>query len=92
MSRVALTAAQRKPPAHSGAYYNAVREKRDILRSIYGGMMTLADLTKELWYSSRKSAAKWVESVELDGTRVGKSVRYDTDLVARKLVDGRGFV
>ena len=48
MSRVALTAAQRKPPAHSGTYYNAVREKRDILRSIYGGMMTLADLTKEL--------------------------------------------
>lgn len=91
MPRVAISAPQRKPPARSGAYYNAVREKREILRGIYGGMMTLADLTKELGYTSPKSALKWVESVEIEGTKIGRSVRYDTDMVARRLVDGRGM-
>lgn len=32
------------------SHYNEIKEKRQILRDIYGGMMTIADLTKELGY------------------------------------------
>ena len=30
------------------AIYNEIREKRNILRDLYGGMMTLSDLSREL--------------------------------------------
>ena len=75
----------------NSAYYNAIREKARTLRDIYGGMMTMTDLTHELGYGSKKSARAWVASVELEGTRIGRSIKYDTDLVAKALVAGRGM-
>lgn len=72
-------------------YYRDVKEKRDILRGVYGGMMTTADLARELGYSSRKSAVQAAVEMGLQETRIGRLKRYDTDLVARALVNGRGM-
>ena len=75
----------------SPIYTKAVKEKRDILRELYGGMMTVADLTVELGYKNRKYTKEWIAQVALPGTMVGSRISYDTDLVARTLVDARGI-
>ena len=67
------------------------REKREILRSIYGGMMTIADLTRELGYTNQRSTKRWVDSVEAPATMIGTRKRFDTDVIARILVDRRGM-
>ena len=54
-------------------------------------MMTVADLTVELGYKNRKYTKEWITQVALPGTMVGSRIRYDTDLVARTLVDARGI-
>lgn len=72
-------------------YYKDIREKRGILREVYGGMMTVADLARELGYSDRKSARRAAEEMGLQATRIGRLKRYDTDLVAKALIDGRGM-
>lgn len=76
----------------SPAYYKEVAEKRKILRDIYGGMMTLVQLGHELGYSCPKSTRAWVREHALEGVKMGKSVRYETDQVAKVIVDGRGMV
>lgn len=66
-----------------------ISEKRTILRDLYGGMMTLADLSKEL--GMRPEEAKvWAFGVGV-GSRIGKRVKYETDEVARIIVNGRGM-
>lgn len=74
------------------SHYNAIREKRQILRDIYGGMMSIADLTKELGYKSPKSARAWLATVGVEAVKVGGGIRYETDQVAKAIVDGRGMV
>lgn len=76
----------------SPAYYKEVTEKRKILRDIYGGMMTLVQLGRELGYSCPKSTRAWVRENALEGVKMGKSVRYETDQVAKAIVAGRGMV
>ncbi len=73
------------------AHYKAIAEKRRILRDEYGGMMTLVQLTHELGYSSPKSARSWVREHALEGVMTGKSVRYETDEVAKAIVNARGM-
>lgn len=73
-------------------HYDEIKEKRKILRDIYGGMMTIADLIHELGYSSRKSAQAWLATVGVEAVRVGRGIRYETDQVAKAIVDGRGMV
>ena len=51
----------------SPVYTKAVKEKRDILRELYGGMMTVADLTVELGYKNRKYTKEWIAQVALPG-------------------------
>ncbi len=74
------------------SHYNEIKEKRQILRDIYGGMMTIADLTKELGYGSPKSARAWLSTVGVEAVRVGRGIRYETDQVAKAIVNGRGMV
>ena len=74
------------------SHYNEIKEKRQILRDIYGGMMTIEDLTKELGDSCRKSARAWLATVDVEAVKVGRSLRYETDQVAKAIVDGRGMV
>lgn len=79
-----------------GAYHknssiaSEVREKRNILRDRYGGMMTLVDLMEELGYKSEKSAMRAALEMNLPQTKVGRSKKFDTDTVARRLVELRG--
>lgn len=73
-------------------HYSEVREKRQILRELYGGMMSLTDLTKELGYGSPKSARAWLTTVDVEPVKVGRGIRYETDQVAKAIVNGRGMV
>lgn len=68
-----------------------IKAKRKILREEYGGMMTLRDLMEELGYQCEKSASKAAKEMGLPATKVGKSKKYDTDVVARRLVELRGM-
>jgi ribosomal protein L15E len=68
-----------------------IGEKRRILRAEYGGMMTIEDLARELGYKSRKPAIIWTHEVGLEGTRIGHQKRFDTDIVAKILVDSYGI-
>ena len=74
----------------NSAIASEVREKRNILRDRYGGMMTLVDLMEELGYKSEKSAMRAALEMSLPQTKVGRSKKFDTDTVARRLVELRG--
>lgn len=66
-----------------------IQEKRNILRKIYGGMMSLADLSRELRMKD-DAARKWAAEQGI-GNLIGKRIKYDTDEVAKKIVEGRGM-
>lgn len=68
-----------------------IRKKQETLRGLYGGYMTLADLTHELGFSSRKIALANAEIMGIPMTQIGKSKKFETDLVARRLVELRGM-
>lgn len=72
-----------------GKLYNDIAEKRRILRDIYSGMMTLTDVAKELGVK-RDVARVWVRSLGL-GTQIGKRVYYETDEIAKAIVQARGM-
>lgn len=69
--------------------YADIAEKRKLLREIYGGMMTLTDVARELG-RDRSVARAWVRSLGL-GTQIGKRVYYETDEIAKAIVNGRGM-
>lgn len=73
----------------AGTIYTNIAEKRRILRDIYGGMMTLTDVARELG-RTREVARVWVRSLGL-GTQIGKRVYYETDEIAKAIVQGRGM-
>ena len=73
-----------------GKLYTDIAEKRKLLREIYGGMMTLTDVAKELGNRDRSVARAWVRSLGL-GTQIGKRVYYETDEIAKAIVHGRGM-
>ena len=69
--------------------YTDIAEKRKILREIYGGMMTLTDVAKELSVT-RSVARAWVRELGL-GSQIGKRIYYETDEIAKAIVQGRGM-
>lgn len=71
--------------------YRDVAEKRKILRDIYSGMMTLDDVMTELGYKSQVSARRAVQEMGIVPTQVGRMKKYETDLVAKRLVELRGM-
>ena len=75
----------------ASAIHNEIAEKRRTMRSIYGGMMTLADLTRELGLKDRRAAKAWAVSNGI-GNQIGRFIKYDTDTVAKTIVLGRGMV
>ena len=72
-------------------YYREIKEKRNILRDRYGGMMKVSDLMKEFGYADPRSAKNVVEMLGIPPTKAGRLKKYDTDLVAKALVDRRGM-
>lgn len=70
---------------------NEIAEKRRIMRGIYGGMMTLAQLTRELGLKDTRAAKSWAIANGI-GNQIGRNIKYDTDTVAKTIVLGRGMV
>ena len=70
-------------------FYKQIAEKRNILRNLYGGLMTLEQVKQELGYKSRDAARNAIRELSVPGVRIGKSIRYDTDVLARRLVELR---
>lgn len=71
--------------------YQEIREKRTILRDLYGGMMSLKDLSRELGTGSKDATRNAVKDMGLPATQVGRMKKYDTDEVAKRLVERRGM-
>lgn len=72
------------------AIYNEIREKRNILRDLYGGMMTLADLSRELGMKPEDAKA-WAMEQGLC-IQLGKRLKVETDMLAKFIVQRRGMV
>ena len=68
-----------------------IKEKRNILRERYGGMINLNDLMEEFGCKSKTTARATVIELGIPATKVGRSKKYDTDIVARRLVELRGM-
>lgn len=64
--------------------YEEIRQKRNILRELYGGTMTCSDIQRELG-GTWESARRFGEENRLC-IRIGKRTRYDTDGFARAFV------
>ena len=75
----------------ASAIYNEIAEKRRTLRSLYGGMMSLTDLTRELGLKDSRVAKAWAVANGI-GNQIGGHVRFETDCVAKVIVMGRGMV
>lgn len=68
---------------------NQIREKRLVMREVYGGLMSLSDLVKELGMS-KDDARAWGKENNV-GVQIGKRLKYDTDEVAKIIVTKRGM-
>ena len=75
----------------SPAYYKEIEKKTKLFRADYGGMMNIEQLRQELGLC-RNSVYAWVREHDLEGVKVGRVIKYETDQVARVIVDGRGMV
>ena len=73
------------------AIYNEIAEKRRTLRGIYGGMMSLTELTHELGLKDKRVAKAWALQHGI-GNQIGRWVKFDTDMVAKHIVMGRGMI
>ena len=78
--------------ANTPALYREIAEKRKILREQYGGMMTLKDVQTEFGFGSHHSAQRAIDNMGIPATKVGGRKKYDTDSVAKRLVELRGMV
>ena len=74
----------------ASALDNEIAAKRRILRPIYGGMMSLTDLAHELGVKDKRTARAWAQRMGI-GNQVGRCIRYETDQVAKAIVNGRGM-
>ena len=68
---------------------NDIREKRNILRSLYGGMMSLSDLARELGMKPEDARA-WADELGI-GVQIGKRIKFESDMVAKIIVQRRGM-
>ena len=71
----------------------AIAEKRRLMYERYGGIMSPTDVAKELGYSPKPSVGdRWAEEHEIPAVRLGPRKRgYETDLIAKAIVQGRGM-
>lgn len=69
--------------------HTEIRAKRNILREIYGGMMSANDLHREL--GMEPEAASKLMLANGIGNRIGKRVKFETDMVAKFIVERRGM-
>ena len=73
------------------ADYREVRAVADELTKKYGGMMNLTEVRIELGRTSGDIAKRWLERHGVPGILVGAKPRWETRLVAKAIVNSRGF-
>lgn len=66
-----------------------IDEKRRILRDLYGGAMSLNELRRELG-TTKENAKEWAREREI-GFSTGARIKYETDEVAKAIVNARGM-
>ena len=71
------------------ADYKEINKLYSELFEKYGGMMSVSDLMKEL-SSSRTTAKQWANE-HVEGILIGVRIKYETRLVAKAIVNSRGF-
>lgn len=71
------------------AYYRDVKVLADDFIERYGGMMTVTDLAKELG-TCREYAKKWGMEKGL-GIMINSRIKFESRLVAKAIVNGRGM-
>ena len=69
--------------------YREITEKRNILRKQYGGLMTLEQVKQELGYKTGSSARKAMQKLGVPIIKIGNRKRYNTDILAKRLVQLR---
>ncbi len=73
------------------ANYREVYKKRDEMYDRYGGMMTLAQVKKELGVTDSRTAREMLRGLEVEPIKLGRSKKYETSLLAKALVSRRGM-
>lgn len=71
----------------------AIAEKRRLMYERHGGIMSPTDVAREAGYYPKPSAGdRWAEEHDIPAIRMGRRKRgYETDLVAKAIVQGRGM-
>lgn len=69
--------------------HSQIKEKNNELRGIYGGVMTITDLAKEIGMN-REAAKRWAMEENI-GYSLNNRLRFETIEVARKIVEMRGM-
>ena len=72
--------------------YKEIERKQTILRGLYGGMMTMTEVKRELGLASDTSVREALREVEIPASKIGRRKMYETDLLAKRLVEVRGMV
>lgn len=72
-------------------YSAQLAAKQKLLYSRYGGMMTLSAVSRELGYKNRAVAQEWVLRHRIPEVQIGAVTRYESDVVARAIVDSRRY-
>ena len=71
-----------------------IAEKRRLMYQRHGGLMSPTDVAREVGYFARAALGdKWAAEHDIPAVRMGPRKRgYETDLVAKAIVQGRGMV
>lgn len=71
-----------------------IAEKRRLLYERYGGIMSPTDVARETGYCPRPANGdKWAAAHAVPSIRMGDRKRgYETDLIAKAIVQSRGMV
>nr|DAD64176.1 MAG TPA: hypothetical protein [Caudoviricetes sp.] len=71
-----------------------IAEKRRLLYERHGGIMSPVDVAREMgYYPSSSRGDRWAQEHDVPAVRLGARKRgYETDLVAKAIVQSRGMV
>ena len=71
-----------------------IAEKRRLLYERHGGIMSPVDVAREMGYYPKPSSGdRWAQEHDVPAVRLGARKRgYETDLVAKAIVQSRGMV
>lgn len=71
--------------------YREIYKKRDEMYDRYGGMMTMVQVKMELGVTDNRTAKEILRDLGVEPIRLGRSLKYETDMLARAIVNRRGM-